>query len=82
MGNDSEFEARTVWLNSCSAYTHDEKLVGEIAIPTCLDRSRRTKIERKCEGECKDICLFVVDIPKDCNDEKREVKVTHIHESQ
>ena len=82
MGNDSEFEARTVWLNSCSAYTHDEKLVGEIAIPTCLDRSRRTKIERKCEGECKDICLFVVDIPKDCNDKKREVKVTHIYESQ
>lgn len=78
--NDSEFEVRTIWVNSCSAHKHSVDCVGEVSVPTCLDRSRRTKIERECNGACTDICLFVVDIPKDCNDEKREVKVRHIHE--
>ena len=78
--NDSEFEVRTIWVNSCSAHKHSVDCVGEVSVPTCLDRSRRTKIERECKGACTDICLFVVEIPKDCNDEKREVKVKHIHE--
>lgn len=81
-GNDSEFEVRTVWINSCSAYEHgNANHVGEVSVPTCLDRSRRTKIESTCGGECKDICLFLVDIPKDCNDENKKVDVKHICES-
>lgn len=82
-GNDSEFEVRSVWINSCSAYEeNDTDYVGVVSVPTCLDRSRRIRIKPECDGACKDICLFVVDIPKDCNDEKREVKVTHIYESK
>ena len=61
---------------------NDTDYVGVVSVPTCLDRSRRIRIKPECEGVCKDICLFVVDIPKDCNDKKREVKVTHIYESQ
>ena len=80
--NDSEFEVRTIWVNSCSAHEHSVNCVGEVSVPTCLDRSRRTPIKRQCEGICKDICLFVVDIPKDCNDKNKNVEVRHIYESE
>ena len=81
-GNDSEFEVRTVWINSCSAYEeNDAEYIGLISVPSCLDRSRRTRIKPECNGACKDICLFLVDIPKDCNDGSKNVSVEHICES-
>jgi hypothetical protein len=82
-GNDSEFEVRSIWINSCSAYEEsDTDYVGIVSVPTCLDRSRRIRIKPECGGECRDICLFVVDIPKDCNDKNKNVEVRHIYESE
>ena len=84
-GTMREFDARFVWLNSCSAlrkFSDKPNAIGTVTVPLTNpdDEAAEKKICPKCAGKCPDCCLFTVDIQarrqgdRYCND----VKIKHV----
>lgn len=74
-GAGIEFDATTVWINSCSAlqpYWEQKKSIGAVRIPNIGMQSCAKEIKPGCTGEECDKCAFLIDIPLNCAGPSRD----------
>lgn len=79
-----QFQATTLWGNSCSALYPCENTgyTGAIRLPNIGHEALTVRFELECEGKCSEKCAFLIQVPLNCAGESRRqdigAKCTHL----